>query len=78
MELQVALTAAINELPAAYRTVVVLRDVEGLSTLETAEFLSLSIPVVKTRVHRARLFLRKQLGDAMATLDAATAHKDKS
>jgi RNA polymerase sigma-70 factor, ECF subfamily len=78
MELRVALTAAINELPAAYRTVLVLRDVEDLSTLETAEFLNLSIPVVKTRVHRARLFLRKQLGDAMATLDAATAHKDKS
>src|SRR3989442_1784587 len=69
-ELRVALTAAINELPAAYRTVLVLRDVEGLANPEIAEIMGLSVPVVKTRVHRARLFLRKQLGDAMTTLDA--------
>ncbi len=67
-ELQLALTDAINELPATYRTVLVLRDVEGLSTLETAELLGLNVPTVKTRLHRARLFLRKQLGDAMTTL----------
>jgi RNA polymerase sigma-70 factor, ECF subfamily len=67
-ELRVALTAAINELPATYRTVLVLRDVEDLSNLEIAELLGLSVPLVRTRVHRARLFLRKQLGDAMATL----------
>jgi len=71
-ELRVALTAAINELPAEYRTVLMLRDVEGLSNPEIAELVGLSVPVVKTRVHRARLFLRKQLGDAMATLDATT------
>ena len=77
-ELRMALTAAIEELPAAYRTVMVLRDVEGLSNPEVAEFLRLSVPVVKTRVHRARLFLRKQLGDAMATLDATTAAEGRS
>jgi len=48
--------------------VLMLRDVEGLSTLETAELLGLHVPTVKTRVHRARLFLRKQLSDAMTTL----------
>src|SRR5881409_3060364 len=72
-ELRMALTAAIDELPAASRTALVLRDVQGLSNPEIAELLSLSVPVVKTRVHRARLFLRKQLGDAMATLDSTTA-----
>jgi len=72
-ELRVALTSAIDELPPVARTVLVLRDVEGLSNLEIAEALGLSVPIVKSRVHRARLFLRKQLGDAMTTLDATTA-----
>ena len=67
-ELRLAVTTAINELPPAHRMVLMLRDVEGLSTLETAELLGLNVPTVKTRVHRARLFLRKQLGDAMTTL----------
>jgi RNA polymerase sigma-70 factor, ECF subfamily len=71
-ELRMALTAAIDELPAAYRTALVLRDVQGLSNAEIADILGLNIPVVKTRVHRARLFLRKQLGDAMTSLDATT------
>ena len=74
-ELRLALTSAIEELPAAYRSVLVLRDVRGLSNPEIAEVMGLSIPVVKTRVHRARLFLRKQLGDAMTTLDAADTHE---
>jgi RNA polymerase sigma-70 factor (ECF subfamily) len=72
-ELRVALTSAIDELPPVARTVLVLRDVEGLSNLEIAEALRLSVPIVKARVHRARLFLRKQLGDAMTTLDATAA-----
>ena len=69
-ELRLAVTTAINELPAAYRMVLMLRDVEGLSTLETSELLGLNVPTVKTRVHRARLFLRQQLSDAMTTLSA--------
>lgn len=52
----------LSALPATYRTVLVLRDVEGLSTAETAEALSVSDDVVKTRLHRARTMLR----DAMA------------
>ncbi len=59
-ELRAALTGAIDELPSAYRTVLVLRDVQGLSSSETAELLSLSVPAVKTRVHRARSFLRRE------------------
>lgn len=66
-ELRVALSAAIKELPAVYRAVLVLRDVEGLSNLEIATVLGLSVATVKSRVHRARLFLRKHLGDAMTT-----------
>jgi RNA polymerase sigma-70 factor (ECF subfamily) len=72
-ELRAALTGAIDELPSAYRTVLVLRDVQGLSNPETAELLSLSVPAVKTRVHRARSFLRRELGHVMATLDATPA-----
>ena len=45
-------------LPAAYRTVIVLREVEGLSTAETAECLNVSEDVVKTRLHRARGMVR--------------------
>ena len=66
--------AAIAELPDLYRTVLVLRDVEGLSNLEVAEALGLNVPLVKTRVHRARLFLRKRLDHAM-TSDATIAIK---
>ncbi len=55
------LGAAIEELRADYRMVVVLRDVEGLSYQDIAEALGLSIGNVKTRLHRARLFLRKRL-----------------
>ena len=72
-ELRMALTSAIDELPPVARTVLVLRDVEGLSNLEIAEAVGLSVPIVKSRVHRARLFLRKQLGDAMTTVDATAA-----
>jgi len=52
------LSTAIDELPADYRAVVLLRDVEGLSTQDTAEALGLTVVNVKTRLHRARLFLR--------------------
>ena len=60
-ELRAVLSAAIDELPADYRAVVLLRDVEGLPHREIAELLGLSVVIVKTRVHRARLFLRKRL-----------------
>jgi len=53
--------AAIDSLPETLRVVFVLRDIEGLSTQETAESLGLSIPAVKTRLMRARLALRERL-----------------
>ncbi|MBE0429767.1 MAG: sigma-70 family RNA polymerase sigma factor [Thermoleophilia bacterium] len=52
---------AIAELPENYRVVFVLRDVEGLPASDVAEVLDLSVPAVKSRLHRARLFLRNRL-----------------
>ncbi len=52
---------AIDELPDAYRTVVMLRDVEGLSTEEAAQVLQVTPNTVKIRLHRARLALRQAL-----------------
>ncbi len=69
-ELREALTAAIKRLPETDRAVLVLRDVEGLSNVEVADTLSLNVPIVRARVHRARLFLRKYMGDAMITRGA--------
>jgi RNA polymerase sigma-70 factor (ECF subfamily) len=60
-ELREILTRTIQGLPTSFRTVFVLRDVEGLSTEETAEALDLSIPAVKSRLLRARLQLRERL-----------------
>jgi RNA polymerase sigma-70 factor (ECF subfamily) len=60
-ELHRALERAIRELPQPSRMVFLLRDVEGLSTAETAHALELGEDVVKQRLHRARLTLRKSL-----------------
>ncbi len=60
-ELKDILRKTIQGLPASFRTVFVLRDVEGLSTEETAQALDLSIPAVKSRLLRARLQLRERL-----------------
>src|ERR1700746_4096975 len=60
-ELREILDKTIHGLPATFRTVFVLRDVEGLSTEETAEALDLSVPAVKSRLLRARLQLRERL-----------------
>jgi RNA polymerase sigma-70 factor (ECF subfamily) len=54
---------AIDELPEPYRVVFHLRDVEGLSNEEVANILELSVPAVKSRHHRARLYLRDKLSD---------------
>src|SRR5690242_15845881 len=60
-ELGDILKKTIQGLPPGFRTVFVLRDVEGLSTEETAEMLNLSVPAVKSRLLRARLQLRERL-----------------
>jgi RNA polymerase sigma-70 factor (ECF subfamily) len=60
-ELKDLLGKTIQGLPPSFRTVFVLRDVEGLSTEETASALELSVPAVKSRLLRARLQLRERL-----------------
>lgn len=66
-ELRLVLSAAIDALPADYRSVVVLHDVEELSSAEVAQVVSTTVADVKSRVHRARLFLRAQLTLHMST-----------
>jgi RNA polymerase sigma-70 factor (ECF subfamily) len=60
-EVRHALEAALDALPVIYSSVFVLRDVEGLTTQEAAECLSVTAEVVKTRLHRARALLREEL-----------------
>ena len=64
-EMRQILETAIDGLPEGFRTVFVLRDVEGLSTEETAEQLTLKPETVKTRLHRARRMLRAVLEEQM-------------
>ena len=52
---------AVNLLPEKEKVVFILRDVEGFSTEKVGDILELSAPAVKSRLHRARLFLRKKL-----------------
>jgi RNA polymerase sigma-70 factor (ECF subfamily) len=64
-ELQVVLDNAIQQLPYDYRVVFVLRDIEGLSAEEAGKILKLSVPAVKSRLRRARVFLRERLNPYM-------------
>jgi RNA polymerase sigma-70 factor (ECF subfamily) len=69
-ELHRVLEEAVDALPETYRTVFMLRDIEGLSTSETGEGLGLGDEAVKTRLHRARAMIRRsvtaRLGEATA------------
>jgi RNA polymerase sigma-70 factor (ECF subfamily) len=69
-EMRVILESAIDALPDGLREVVMLRDVQGLSTAETAVSLSVSEDVVKTRLSRARAALRGRLLDRIGTTAA--------
>jgi RNA polymerase sigma-70 factor (ECF subfamily) len=62
-ELKEILNEAINSLPPKYKTIFILHDIEGLSIQEVAKILSLSVPTVKTRIHRSRLYLREKLSE---------------
>jgi RNA polymerase sigma-70 factor, ECF subfamily len=64
-EMRRVLEEAIEGLPPDYRTALVLHDVEGLSNPDIAEALGISLPAVKSRVHRSRLYLRRRLADYM-------------
>jgi RNA polymerase sigma-70 factor (ECF subfamily) len=65
-ELRAVLSNAIDDLPEDYRTAFIMHDVEGLSNPEIAEALGISLPAVKSRVHRSRLFLRQHLSRYLA------------
>ena len=71
-ELRGLLEEAMETLPEAFRATFVLRDVEGLSTAEAAACLDIPEETVKTRLHRARAALRRQLytrlGEAVTTV----------
>ncbi len=60
-ELSIIIKNAILSLPEKYRMVIVLRDLEGFSTAETAQILNLKPSNIKVRLHRARLYLREKL-----------------
>ncbi len=60
-ELRHDLIVAISSLPQIYREILILRDIDELSALETARYLSISVAAVKSRLHRARMMVRDQL-----------------
>ena len=65
-ELKDILNEAINKLPPDYRVVFMLRDIQGFSTEETGKAIDLSVPAVKSRLHRARAFLRNELNNTFS------------
>ena len=69
-ELHETLQEAIAALPDKYRIVLVLRDLEGFATEETAQILNLTASNVKVRLHRARLFVRDRLKEYFTHDDA--------
>ncbi len=74
-EVKVRLEQAIQQLPEKYKAVFVLRELEGLSTQETADALDLTVGATKVRLHRARLWLRERLSPyftEMATANVRT------
>jgi RNA polymerase sigma-70 factor (ECF subfamily) len=75
-EMREALQNAVSELPDEYRFVYIMRDIDGLTSREVAELLSISVPAVKSRLHRARLMLRRTLAGIYR--DANPAVDDRS
>ncbi len=73
-ELNALVEAAVDALPQRYRAVVILREIEGLTTAETAACLSLGTDVVKTRLSRARSLLRASLNVPIGASAAAAFH----
>ena len=73
-ELREALDQAINKLPKKYRMALVLRDMEGLSAKEVSGIMGLSERAVKSRLHRARLFVRRELSGRGMTQEHQRSH----
>ena len=68
-EMRKMLESAIRQLPEMYRSVILLRDMEELSTQEAARILDVGEDVVKTRLHRARLAVRKVLDEYLRGME---------
>lgn len=73
-ELRSVIQQAIVEAPEIYRPVLLLRDVEELSTEETANVLDLTTDVVKTRLHRGRMAVRQKLDAYLRSVERSTGH----
>ena len=73
-QLREALDAAIGKLPPKYKMVLVLRDMEGLSAKAVGSVLGLNERAVKSRLHRARLFVRRELS-ARGLTDTTASHE---
>ena len=67
-ELRRVLEEAVDELPEHYRTVFMLRDIEGLSTNETSVGLGVGEEAVKTRLHRARAMIRRAVSSRIGVV----------
>lgn len=78
-ELKRLVEESVDALPDSYRSVFMLREIEGLSTAETAEGLELGEEAVKTRLHRARALMRRELYARAggSTADAFTFHRTR-
>jgi RNA polymerase sigma-70 factor (ECF subfamily) len=72
-----ALEIAIRKLPDDYRPVFILRDVDGLTSREVGKILDLTVPAVKSRLHRSRLMLRRKLSKFFASETRAQNHADE-
>jgi len=69
-QVRAALQEAIARLDPLYREVLVLRDVEGLAAAEVAEVMGITVEAVKSRLHRARIAVRRDVAPALGILDA--------
>jgi len=67
--------AAIDRLPETMKTVLILKDVEGMKNEDIAQTLGLSVPAVKSRLHRGRLILRQALGEYFSKYAKGESHE---
>ena len=72
--IRMVLETALDNLPANYRLVLVMRDVEGMSTAETADLLEVSEESVRVRLHRARSMMRRQIYEQTGASTSAAFH----
>ncbi len=74
-ELREVIQQAIQELPEMYRAVILLRDIEELTTEEAAQVLDVSQEVIKTRLHRARLAVREKLDEYLRRVQSGVGER---